>query len=69
MNRVDQKLRRQDPDAWQVVNPVNVDYSSLLGIPVTNVPLYGNSTFIVTSRQFSINCSNVSQVLGYNTSL
>lgn len=50
-------------DEWKSIDSSsNISYTSLLGIPVAGVPPTGNSSFIITSRYFAIDCFNVSYV-------
>lgn len=43
---------------WQAVDDSQeVQYSSLLGVPVTNIPDQGNATFDITSRYWDVVCT------------
>ena len=46
-----------DPDGWMAVPSSNVSFSSLLGIPM-NVSAQGNSTLVLQSSYFSLQCDD-----------
>lgn len=55
-----------DQDGWlQIDQTTASNYSSLLGIPVIDVPTIGNSTFTITSRYFAIECEGIEYIKNY----
>ena len=50
-------LAQNDSSAWiDIVDPTNIDYPSLVGVPVVGVPKLGNTTFTLSSSYLNIEC-------------
>lgn len=45
-----------DSNGWRAVPLLNVSYSSLVGIPIANIPKVGNSSFVVQSSYYEFSC-------------
>jgi len=52
-----QGLGREDTSGWISVPNGNVTYSSLVGIPIANLATHGNSSFVLSSSYFTLNCA------------
>ena len=50
----------EDDDEWTAIWPDNSTiYSSLMEVPVSGVPITGNTTFVIETSYYSITCDNV----------
>jgi hypothetical protein len=55
------KSHTEEDEDWTPVPSEKTVYSSLLGVPVSGIPITGNTTFTIESSYYYVTCDNVTQ--------